>query len=330
MRAFGARLLSVLGSALILQFFSEFFFFNEEPVGNVLRATGLGWSALPNFLELSLFYALFAYVLLIVIDRFRVVTLAALMLAGAIFGWATEALIVSVSYEAPPVSWLWPAVAWQAPVDVIAGWFALRLAMRRLSAPLLALVFVLTGALWAWWSTWFWSEAAGGAAAGALAALSAAQFWVLALATGASWIVGMILADLGASRAFHASRAELILVGAVVLVFLIFTALPFLPWSLGLMALITLTFAALARGTRAARGQPGILAPLAVAPARHTYLLAALMPLSAGLSYSFIAPRGLAMPADLVIPALLLLGLLAYLWSLWRGFTARATADKPA
>ncbi|MFV2002917.1 MAG: hypothetical protein ACC619_08030, partial [Paracoccaceae bacterium] len=299
-------------------------------VSNLLRAPGLGLAALPDFLTLGLFYALFAYVLLIVIDRCSVSTLATLMLAGAIFGWATEALIVPVSHEAPPVSWLWPAVAWHAPIDVIAGWFALRLAMRRLGAPLLTLVFVFAGVLWAWWSTWFLSETATGEAAGALAALSAAQFWGFALAAGASWIVGMILADLGATRGFRASRAEVILVGAVALVFLFFTALPFLPWSLGLMALITLTFAALARGARFQRGRAGILAPLAVAPARHTYVLAALMPLSAGLSYSLIAARDLAMPADLVIPALLLFGLAAYLWSLWRAFTARADADKPA
>jgi len=312
------RLVSVLGTALLLMFFSEYFFLNEGPVRGMLASLSSGFD-LMGFLELAMYYCLFAYVFLIVLDRFSVSSIAALVLAGSLYGWAAEAMIVPVAHEAPPISWFWTSVSWHALIDVIIGWYLIRLAMRCLSAPMLIGVFIVTGLGWAVWATWFWGDAE----PGALAPLSVEQFWGYVLATGAIWIGAMILTDRGAMHSFQASWLEIGLVGLISTGLLGFTGLAFFPLSLGLLVLISLTFAAL---TRARNGPTGFFDRLKQPPPRSRYLLAAIMPLAAGLGYWGIIASGITFGIEDIILVLLFAGVLIFIWAMWRCFTVKQTA----
>jgi len=307
--AFGFRLTAVIGAALVLQFFSEFYFLNEGPAANAAR----GWAAGPDLLISISVYGFFAYLFLILLDRFAVHSLAGLLLAGSVFGWATEALVVPVAHEAPPVSWLWPSIGWHALVDVIGGWFLLRLAMRRLAWPWLALLFTVGGIAWGFWATWTW-----GAADEAPVVFTVAEFWTIVLVAGATWIVGTALADIGARRPFRASRWETGGVALATLALFLGTGLAFLPWSAGLGAMIGASLGALALARRAPPGRPNILAPLQERPPLRAYAVMPLLPLAAGATYPFVLEAGLAVPSGEIVAWLFLLGTLGFVWALLR------------
>lgn len=315
--AFAHRLIAVAGAALVLQFFSEFYFLNEYPA--VAAARGL--AALPEMGVLAAWYMLFAYAFLIVLDRFEVRTWAGLLLAGSLFGWATEALLVPVVYEFPPVSFIWPSVSWHALVDVMLGWCLIRLAMRRLAWPWLALVFASLGIVWAFWASWTW-----GAEDEAPLVFSTGEFWTIVLMSGASWITGTLLADAGARRSFRASRWEIGIVCLVTLALFGVTGWPWLPWPAALALVVALTFGALAWAKRGRIARPDLLAPLAAGPPLGAYLVMPLLPVSAGLTYPIVLDHDLRFPTEEVIPLLVVLGALGFVWALVRAaLDGRAT-----
>lgn len=306
--AFLFRLAAVFGAALVLSFFSEFYFLNEGPARVASDTSGPN----PELLLLTLVYGLFAYVFLILLDRFELRDLAGLLLAGAVFGWATEALVVPVAHEAPPVSWFWPSVGWHALVDVVLGWYGLRLAMRRLAWPLLALLFAALGVAWGFWGSWTWSAAPEEALV-----LTVAEFRTLALVAGTTWIVGILLADLGARRRFRATRLEVVLVGLAAISLYALTGLAALPWSLGLAGLVGLTIAALARSRGHGDGI-AILARFSAPPPLAAYLAMPLLPLAAALTYPVVLAEGLSVPSEDIVALLLVAGGLAFGWALLR------------
>jgi len=292
------RLAAVVGSALVLMFFSEFFFVNEGPILRDLAA----WSpaGLLALLEFAAFYALFAYLFLLVLWRYDVRGWNGLLLAGALFGWATESLIVPVAYEAVPVSLIFPSVGWHALVDVLVGWYLVRAAMR-LDRPLWsALTFATVGAAWGAWGTWFASDEA-------LAPLTPGEFRRFAGITAASWIAGMILLDRVGTGAFRPGKWEARVVLAVTALLLVAMALPYLPASLALPPLVAAALWALRRR----RDRPGrdLLRRLRLRrPAWWNYPLALLTPCVAALVYPGFYHGHLVLPAELVTFLLLVVG----------------------
>ncbi|MGF1504255.1 MAG: hypothetical protein ACFB51_03830, partial [Anaerolineae bacterium] len=190
MRYLGRHIAALAGSAAILLFFSEFYFLNEGPVLEVLATLR---SAPPRVLlmlfELVLFYMLPAYVLLLALAHFRVGTLWGLFLAGALFGWATEGLFVPIVYEAIPFSFIFPSVGWHALVDVLLGWYLVRRLMRTNNLLVIVPLFVILGAVWAGWATWFWAEP------DLLTPIPPEAFTRYTLVTSLLWIGGMLLLD---------------------------------------------------------------------------------------------------------------------------------------
>jgi len=144
---------AILARACVLLAFSEFAFFNEEPVTAFLAASGpVGKGVL--LVELIAFYCVPASLLLALEPLMT--TPARVLLAGAFVGWSIEAVLVPASYENVPLSYFWTAITWHATINVALGWVVLRgvllkrgLAMRVASA-------VLLGGLVALWSTWTW------------------------------------------------------------------------------------------------------------------------------------------------------------------------------
>ena len=311
--------MTVVGSALVLMFFSEFYFLNEAPV----KLIAPGPASAPLMLLLLPGYCLFAYLFLIVLDRFRVATIPGLFLAGAVFGWATEALFVPIVYEAPPVSFFFPSVGWHAWIDVLVGWYLLRLAMRRLSFPVLAGLFALAGIGWGLWATWAW-QGDGGAAL----VYSMAEFRNVVLIASASWIAGTYLADLGMTRRFRASRGEVGLAGLAGLGLFTVMGLAFWPWMLALASLAGLTLAALWRGGSRATAPGdarwrGCLADFGSLPAPKAYLAMAFLPASALPSYWLVLQNNWALPSQEIVFLLLVTGVAYFFWSILRLFTHR-------
>lgn len=305
---FAFRILAVTGTALVLMFFSEFYFLNEGPAA----ALAQGISALPGLASFLGAYGIFAWLFLILLDRFRVHDLAGLVLAGAIFGWATEALVVPVVYEGPPVTFFFPPVGWHALVDVVAGWYLLRLAMRRWPVWMLAGLFALIGVTWAFWATWTWGDGD---------AFTTGQFRNIVLVSSGLWGVGLVLADLGAARRFHASRTEVLLLPGAALVLFVATGLPFWPWMLALSALMALTLFALWRGA-GNDGRASLAGPMRMPPL-SAYLALPILPAAALLAYPLILESRWAVPSAGIVLLLTFAGGAVFFWAIVKMFTSR-------
>lgn len=290
----------LLGAALILGFFSEFYFVNEGPVFDLLDSLKHNPAAsVFRFGELILYYVLFAYPFLIALGNFRIGNWRGLLLAGALYGLAAEALVVPVVYEAPPYSFVWTSLSWHTLVDVMLGWWLLRLAMR--SSPIWAVsVPALLGLFWGGWATWFWGDAP-------QTALSLGEFAAVASFTGVALMIGVWLADRAPASAFRAGWIEIAVVAAVSLAIFALTARPFAPFlPLAILALVALILLAL----RAEAGGP--VAPslrrLDTPPALHRYLVLLLIPATATASYAAVLATNVRIPSDLVVLPMVLLG----------------------
>ncbi len=113
------RWLFVLSTSYALVFYSEVLFW--------------GARTLSDFLTTWFYYSLATYLFLMVVDRFRVNTLWSLFLAGALYGWLTEGVLVQTTYENLPMTISDTGLSWHTMISVWVGWYALRLALLNKS-----------------------------------------------------------------------------------------------------------------------------------------------------------------------------------------------------
>lgn len=245
--AFGARLRPALGrlafallTAAILVVFSEKLFW---------YVTGY------TLLDLLAGYFFPAFVLLAVVDVFRVRRPAALFLAAAVFGFVAEGMLTNTLYAGGPLAWFsvsYTPLAWHAPLSVVFGWWWLRRELVRGRARRLALGCAAVGLLWGLWAMAWWlpenaadpALLAQGARLGRwpVADFALHAFTFTGLLALAHWLLGRG----GWRAAFRPSWIEAGLVVAGLLVFFGALVLPVYPWApLRLLALLALTFGAL-------------------------------------------------------------------------------------
>ncbi|MFP4311112.1 MAG: hypothetical protein ACLFS9_03915 [Nitriliruptoraceae bacterium] len=315
------HLATLVGTGMILLFFSEFFFLNETPVATVVGLLGerdvLGLAAALG--EFVLFYTLFAYALLGSLQWFSVRTITDLFLVGALVGWAIEGIIIPLVYEAVPVSIVWPSVAWHSLVDVLLGWYLLRRLMRSDRGWRAVVAFALAGIAWGAWATWLWTDPE------RLQPLEPGAFAAYAATTSTLWILGMALVDQAGTTSLRVSRWEartwLVLGGASA----VFMAASALPLSLAIVPFLWLTIRALRRPTDTIGEE--LVTHLTARPPWPRYLAAAVTPTAAIAVYALLYARQWAVPSEDVVVMLLLVGSV-WLLVAWRRAFRRT--DGPA
>ena len=316
------RLAFALLSAAVLLVFSEKLFW---------YVTGYG------FLDLLLGYALPAFVLIWVVDAFRVRRLAPLFLAAAVFGFVAEGMLTNTLYEGGPLAWFsasYTPLAWHAPLSVVFGWWWLRRELVAGRVRRVALGCAVVGVLWGLWAMAWWlpENAADSAllAAGArLGRWPVADFALHAFVfTGLLAAAHGLLGRGGWQEAFRPSWVEVTVVAAGLLLFFATLVLPVYPWApLRLATLVGIALSVLYVNKR--REPPGsALADLA-GPVRSRDLLAlATMPAAAVAVYALAVALSPSPDAIRVITAYVLvlgtavLGWVAFLAALvltvWR------------
>ena len=150
------RFFLVLGSAIVIMFFSEMFFFNEGEHFYFLDHFSSLNATIDFFVIFILFYMLCSLWLLIPIYIFKVRSLWALFFSGALLGWAIEGIMPIMYFELPQAI-LWPAGSWHILINVFFGWYFLRKILEKNNIKLTALIFIGMGIFWGVWGTWFWS-----------------------------------------------------------------------------------------------------------------------------------------------------------------------------
>lgn len=137
------------------------FFFSERVFWSFWRAQDEFAASVATWV----IYTVTAYAGLIAIRWYRVRTIWAVFLIGALFGWLIEGVFAMTLFgvdDMPfPLTISWTGLAWHALISVTFGWYALQIALRR--GLLQALV--LSGCLGAFWGLWSISWAAADASA---------------------------------------------------------------------------------------------------------------------------------------------------------------------
>ncbi len=100
-------------------------------------------------------YSLAAGVAARALARFPARTAAAVVVAGAFYGWLVEGAVAATLYTSLPFSLVWTGVAWHAVLTVWGGWWALPRALRRGGGVAAASCAVL-GVAWGLWSVAWW------------------------------------------------------------------------------------------------------------------------------------------------------------------------------
>lgn len=95
---------------------------------------------------------------MIALQKFKIRNIWGLILAGSLFGWWTEGILIPVYYEALPYSIIWPSIGWHVIVDVLLGWYLVRKVLH-MNKPLYTILLSSSlGIFWGIWATWFWEE----------------------------------------------------------------------------------------------------------------------------------------------------------------------------
>lgn len=112
----------VLLTGLSMIYFSEWMFWSGRPVQpNIWQDVIATW----------LLYSFVTFLFLAAVDYFRVRSIWAIFLAGALYGWLVEGVIVPTMYADFPLNLSWTGLAWHALITTVFGWFWLPGALRR-------------------------------------------------------------------------------------------------------------------------------------------------------------------------------------------------------
>jgi hypothetical protein len=141
-------LVLALSSGAILFFFSELLFWARPRAGDTLMSWAATWAL----------YSVLAFVLLVVIQHYRVASIWSLFLAGALFGWLAEGVIVQTMYEFFPLQISWTGLAWHALISVLLGWSFARQLLAEHRAYRSILFAAALGLFWAGWGISWWQE----------------------------------------------------------------------------------------------------------------------------------------------------------------------------
>lgn len=264
------NLLFILASGYILLFYSEHLFWAH------IRSD----DSLINWMTAWLAYSLLAYMFLFVVDHFRVRSTAALFLAGAVFGWLTEGVVVQTTYESLPLSISFTGLAWHALISVMVGWYMVRRVLRSSSWLRVFGLACLIGLIYGLWAVCWWLEPDGKVS-------SLTEFSIFTLTITALVMIAYAVADWSASVPLVWNRWITAGIAIFFLLYFIFIAVPAAPIALLVLpVLLGLAYLGLRRN-HAVQPAGSWLEPLHDRPHWWNYLALVGLPLTAILFYGW-------------------------------------------
>ncbi|MHB0998948.1 MAG: hypothetical protein ACYC27_06850, partial [Armatimonadota bacterium] len=149
MKTAASRILYILSTGSIFVVFSELMFWGHY---DFARKT------LTDLVPTVILYSILAYAFLYVLQSFKVRNLWALFLAGAVYGWLDEGVIVQTMYQDFPLNISFTGLAWHALITVCGGWYLFRASVKKNRPLITAWVSSAAGIIWALWSVWWWVD----------------------------------------------------------------------------------------------------------------------------------------------------------------------------
>jgi hypothetical protein len=304
MRPFFQRLALSVVTGVIFIYWSELAFWARPYAGTTLA----------EMAPTTIAYSVAAYLFLAVVSSFQARTPPAIFLAGALFGWFVEGVIVQTMVEDLPLSISFTGLAWHASITVMLGWWLIprRLTGQRFGS--LALLSGAIGLIYGFWSLTWWVETPPPS--------PPVDFAVYVFRTTLLLAAAYALAFRLRVEPFAPSRLEWICLSALVLFYFAFVTVPAAPLTLlvlpplGALALVALR-------TLFRRQSDTVLeARLAHTPPLRAYAPLLLIPASATAVYALAFALGVRAATGIVLYLVATpLGFLLFGWSCWRAFS---------
>ena len=316
MRRWAQKLAVVLATGYILFFYSERMFWSFFRPGDKLADLLLTWVV----------YSLLAWVFLLLVRQCRTAAFPALFLAGAVFGWLAEGIVVDTMYgnaDNPfPASISFTGLAWHALISVGVGWYWQARVLTAGNAKKVALFSVAVGLGWGLWAGWWPAEL--GEANTSLAAFAGHTFAAFVPLLAAWVVVGM-----AGSEWFRPAKFELPVLLGLVALFFLGVRVPATPRSALILPPLLLACAYGLRRNQSQEQRPDLLDGVLGHIRLRSCLPLLLMPVTAIALYVPVPIWGLTLPTNWVLYVITMpLGFVFLLRSLWVLHRGRLSPDR--
>jgi len=305
MRRWTQKLVVVLATGYILFFYSERVFWSFLRPGDKLVDLALGW----------LVYSLLAWVFLLLVRLCRIAAFPALFLAGAVFGWLAEGLVVDTLYgnsDNPfPVSISFTGLAWHALISVGIGWYGQAKVLTAGNPAKIALFSVAVGLGWGLWAAWWPAELGH-------VKTSLAAFAGHTVACSVLLILSWVVLGLGRPDWFRPAKWEMPVLVAVVVLFFLVIRVPATPRSALILPPLLLLCAYGLRRNQRQEQRPDLVDTWVGHIRLRSCLWMLIVPVTAIAVYAPVAAWGLTLPTNWVLYVITMpLGFFCLFRSLW-------------
>ncbi|HEY7019548.1 MAG TPA: hypothetical protein VH349_00425 [Ktedonobacterales bacterium] len=305
MIAFLKRILLALLVGYVFVYFSEMLFW----------ARPLESTTFPGILGTILVYAFAAWLFLAVVTAFRVRSLAALFLAGAVFGWLIEGVFVQTLYGELPISVSLTGLSWHALITVLFGWYLLQWSLRFASAWRTLGIAILAGTIAGAWSLTWWAETGERTPIITFATYIGVATLCLILVY---WLISLLRVS-----AFRPTLVETVIVLLLALAYFALVTIPAQPLALFILPPLLLVVLVTLYHNRRVETRANLLVLLAAYPVRIANALALLaFPLAATAVYTLAFETGFSFNTGAIVYVVTIpAGFLLFIWALiavWR------------
>ena len=302
----------VLANGYILFFFSERVFWCFWRPGDNVREFLLTW----------LVYCLLGWIFLLLVRRYRIASFPPLFLAGAVFGWVGEGVVVDTLYGNAtnpfPLSISFTGLAWHALLSVGVGWYLIGRALTEESRSRVAALSIAVGLGWGLWAVWWPTEL------GQQADTSVRAFAGHALACTAPFLLAWLVLGLARPDWFRPRRAETVVLSSLVVLVFLAARVPATPAAaLILPPLLLLCGMGLRRNALQEQRLDLLEEIIGRVRLRHVPVLV-LIPVAAIVTYAPFRLLNLPLPTNVVLYVVTMpLGFWFFFRSLWVAFRPR-------
>jgi hypothetical protein len=326
MREFLSHSAVILGSGLILLFFSEFLFVNETLAPTLFHSSSFSLIPIVKIAELIIWYSLFACWFLIPAYLFNVQNKNGIILTAAIYGWIVEGLTIPYLYMEMPFSIVWTSMSWHLVIDIILGWWAVRWILQKNNYLFTIALAIGIGLFWGIWATWNNGNNT--------EPLNPHDFFLISSLGTTLWIAGNITLDKLVKFRFQPTKPWILglLIGSTLI--FVATTWALTPLQLILPALIMITAYTLKQGNKKdppAAGSTNIIWEMS-SPQKtifwRNHLILLLTPIAANLTYPIYASNNTALEPWIIATPLIILGVGIYTLATIKNYTI-AIKTKP-
>lgn len=282
--SFFKRMLVALSAGYILMYYSELVFWSKY---NPAQNSPLG------LMFTYLVYVIVTYIFLSVVTEFKVRSVWALFLAGAVYGWLIEGLFAQTLYESFPLQVAWTGLAWHALISVMIGWYYVTDVLLQNNYRKTIVVSILIGLFYGFWAVYWWLEE------GTITPLSEFSFYAVItglILIGSYWFFNTLRPD-----PFRPSRIEGLTLTGIVLFWFIFATVRIQPAALIILPPLFLFLYVGLRRNKKIEHEKDLIAVLQGDVKPLNYVLLFFIPLTAIVVYAVSLSLNLRIPTNFFV-----------------------------